>query len=90
MLSDILANSNFISTKKVLIIDVEIWTVETYYSLLKPHLGVQIRTVTISTKFLRKYMWRSASFKKVATVNTVTSLTVNSVMDIFLKILQIF
>ena len=42
----------------------------------------------ILRKFLRKYNWQSASFKKVATLNTVTSLTVNSIMDIFLQVLQ--
>ena len=34
--------------------------------------------------FLRKYIWQSTSFQKVATLNTATSLTVNSIMDIFL------
>ena len=38
--------------------------------------------------FLRKYIWQSPSFKKVATLNTVTSLTVNSITDIFLQISQ--
>ena len=39
-------------------------------------------------KLLRKYIWRSASLKKVPTLNTVTSLTVNSI--IFLQISQSF
>ena len=38
--------------------------------------------------FLRKYIWQSTLFKKVATLNTVTFLTVNSIMDIFLQISQ--
>ena len=38
--------------------------------------------------FLRKYIWQSTLFKKVATLNTLTSLTVNSIMDIFLQISQ--
>ena len=46
--------------------------------------------ISIFHKFLRKYIWQSSLFKKVATLNTLTSLTVNSIMDIFLQILQIF
>ena len=38
--------------------------------------------------FLRKYIWQSTSFQKVVTLNIVTSLTVNSIMDIFLQISQ--
>ena len=38
----------------------------------------------------KKYIWRSTSFKKIATLHTVTSLTVNSITDIFLQILQSF
>ena len=45
--------------------------------------------VMICHKFLRNYIWRSASYKKV-TLNTVTSLTVNSVMDTFLQVLLTF
>ena len=44
----------------------------------------------ILRKVLRNYIWQSASFKKVATLNTVTSLTAKSVMDIFLQVLQNF
>ena len=33
---------------------------------------------------LKKYIWRRASFKKSVTLHTVTSLTVNSITDIFL------
>ena len=38
--------------------------------------------------FLRKYIWQSNLLKKVATLNTVTFLTVHSIMDIFLQISQ--
>ena len=38
--------------------------------------------------FLRKYIWQSTSFKKVATLHTVSSLTINSIMDIFLQTSQ--
>ena len=36
------------------------------------------------------YIWRTGSLKKVTILNTVTSVTVNSVMDIFLSVLQNF
>ena len=36
------------------------------------------------------YICRSASFKKVMTLDTVTSLSVTSVMDIFLQVLHNF
>lgn len=41
-------------------------------------------------KFLRKYVWRDALFKKLATLHAANYLTVNSVMDMFLQILQDF
>ena len=45
ILVNILAYNNFIWTKKGIIIVVEIWIIETYYSLLKLHSAVQICTV---------------------------------------------
>ena len=44
----------------------------------------------ILRKFLSKYIWQRASFKTLATLNTVTSLTANSIMDISLQISQRF
>ena len=38
----------------------------------------------------KKYIWWSTSFKKIATLHTATSITLNSVTDIFLQILQNF
>ena len=46
-LVNVLAYINFIWTKKGVIIDAEIWIIETYYySLLKSHLAVQICSVS--------------------------------------------
>ena len=44
----------------------------------------------IFRQLLRNYIWWSTLFKKVMTLNTVTSLTVNSVIDIYLQVLQNF
>ena len=46
ILTNILAYNNFIWTKKGVIIDVEIWIIETHYSLLKSRLAVQVCTVS--------------------------------------------
>ena len=67
-----------------------IWTIETYYFLLKSYLTVQICTVSYVEYFLKNYIWQSASFKTVISLNTLTYLTVNSVMDIILQYLQNF
>ena len=44
----------------------------------------------IFRKFLRNYIWRSASFIKVTALNTVTSITANSLVDIVLQVLLNF
>ena len=46
LLVNILACNNFIWTKKAVIIDVEIWTIKSYYSLFKSRLAVQICNVS--------------------------------------------
>ena len=42
------------------------------------------------SKVLRNYIWHSVLFKTVATQKTVTSMTVNSVIDIFLQVFKKF
>ena len=46
ILVNILTYNNFIWTKKGVIINVEIWIIKTYYSLLKSHSAFQICTVS--------------------------------------------
>ena len=52
-------------------------------------MAVQICIVSYVENFV-SYIWWSASLKKATILNTVASLTVNSVMDIFLQVLQNF
>ena len=85
ILVHILAYKNFIWIKKEVIIDIEIRIMKTYYSLLKSHLACWI-----FRKFLRSYVWQRALFKNVTALNAVTSLTLNSDMDIFPQVLQNF
>ena len=65
LLSNILASHFIIWTKKRVIIDVEIWIIETYI-LLKSHLAFQICTFSyrIFLTFLRNFIWRNVSLKK--------------------------
>ena len=44
--------------------------------------------ILLNNSYISQKIWQSTSFKKVATLNTVTALTVNSIMDIFLQISQ--
>ena len=53
ILCNIFAYNNFIWTKKWRIVVIEIWIIETYYSLLKSHLAVQICTVSF-VEYLEK------------------------------------
>ena len=46
--------------------------------------------VNISYNIPKKHIWRSTSFEEIATLYAATSLTLNSVTDIFLQILQSF
>ena len=68
------------------------WIIETYHSFSKSHLAVQIRIVSCVEYFVnsQELYLASASFKKVATLNTVTPLTVNSVRNIILQVWQNF
>ena len=68
------------------------WIIEPYYVPLLFLLEITLAQLAMlhTLKFLRKHVWRSALFKNVATLNTVTSLIVNAVIDIFLQILQNF
>ena len=43
--------------------------------------------LTIS-RIPKKYIWRITSVKNIATLHAITSLTVNSVTDMFLQILE--
>ena len=52
ILVNILAWSIFIWTKKGVIVDIEIWIIETCYSLLKSHFAAQICTVSYVEHFL--------------------------------------
>ena len=73
ILVNILAYNNFMWTRNGVIVDIIIWNIKTYYSLSKSHLATQICTVSYVeyfVKFLRKYIWQSAPFKKVTTLNT--------------------
>ena len=46
ILVNILAHNNFMWTRKVVIVDIVIWIIKTFYSLLKSHLAAQICTVS--------------------------------------------
>ena len=52
ILVNILAYNNFMWTKKGVIVDIVIWMIETYYSLLKSNLAAQICTVSYVDYFL--------------------------------------
>ena len=92
-MSNSLVYSNFVWTKKGVIIDIEIWIIKTHYSLLKSHLAVQICTVGYVEYFVdilfagdficQTFYLLERFVQKVVTLNTVASLTVNSAMNIF-------
>ena len=90
ILVNIFVYSSFIWMEKRIVTNVKIWIIKAYYSLQKSHLAIQIFTGSYVECLVKKLYLAEHFIQKVATLNTVTSFTVNSVMDVFLQVLQNF
>ena len=90
ILVNIFVYSSFIWMEKRIVTNVKIWIIKAYYSLQKSHLAIQIFTGSYVECLVKKLYLAEHFIQKVATLNQVTSFTVNSVMDVFLQVLQNF